>query len=66
MTIDKNLFVTYKNAFLRCYPQKKVEVAPAGQGKYHVLIDGIPGEPLTKIQLAEAIRSFNNGYLARY
>ncbi len=55
----------YKEAFLRCYPHKTVEVKPRkvrGELRFSVVINGDRGDLLlTEEQVGEATRAFNRG-----
>lgn len=55
----------YINAFLSCYPQKRVELRPAPRrigGGWWVIINGERGDrPLSDSELESAVRDFNRG-----
>lgn len=56
-----NLFIEYEQAFLSCYPQKKVAFERAKGSRWYIIIDGEKGEPLTESQMKSAIRDFRAG-----
>lgn len=50
----------YREAFLKCYPQKTLDFQKARNGCHWVIINGDRGErPLTPEDMAEATRMFN-------
>lgn len=57
----------YQQAFLSCYPQRTLEVKPAGRElstrkpRFKVIIDGDAGDPLTIDQMQSAIPDFTRG-----
>ncbi len=58
------LQLSYREAFLRCYPQKSLSFAPARNQCTWVIINEERGErPLTPDDMASAIRDFNRGHV---